>query len=120
MKKHTTVEEVIRGVIAQAARYHIDAYGFVLESLEHTYRIVGKKRHVSGPELLDGLRRYAIERYGPMAGTVLAHWGITRCEDVGEIVFNLVDAELLSKSGNDSRDDFRGGYDFKEAFDGIV
>jgi len=90
-----------------------------LETLDYTYRMVKKRRHVTGRELLEGARRYALERYGPMARTVLEHWGIRRCEDVGEVVFNLVDNGLLNRTEKDSRDDFKGGFDFKEAFDRV-
>ena len=118
MKKHADVERTLRGIIARDPRYAAEAYQFVFEALEYTYGMIGERRHVTGGELLEGARRYAIEQYGLMARTVLEHWGIRRCEDIGEIVFNLVDHGLLSKTEADSRDDFKGGYDFREAFDG--
>jgi uncharacterized repeat protein (TIGR04138 family) len=118
MKKIKTAEQILCSIIARDRRYAYDAYQFVLEALDYTYRMVKKRRHVTGGELLEGVRSYALERYGPMARTVLEHWGITRCEDVGEIVFNLVDNGLLNKTEKDSRDDFKGGYDFKRAFEG--
>jgi uncharacterized repeat protein (TIGR04138 family) len=62
------------------------------------------------------MRAHAIEQYGPMALTVLGEWGVSRCEDFGAIVFNMVEHELLAKTEDDSADDFKGGYDFKEAF----
>jgi uncharacterized repeat protein (TIGR04138 family) len=71
---------------------------------------------VTGRELLSGIRTYALAQFGPMAMTVLDEWGVTRCEDFGEIVFNMVDAGLLSKTDSDSREDFQGGYSFDEAF----
>ena len=73
-------------------------------------------RHISGQDLLGGMRAYALEQYGPMALPVLHEWGIERCEDFGEIVFNMVENELLAKTEEDSRDDFSGGYTFDEAF----
>ncbi len=118
MKRNRTAEQIVCSIVAHDRRYTFDAYQFVLEALNYTYRMVKKRRHVAGQELLEGVRRYALERYGPMARTVLEHWGIRSCEDIGEIVFNLVDNGLLNKTEKDSRDDFKGGYDFKEAFDG--
>lgn len=119
MKKNKSAEQIVCSIIARDRRYTFDAYQFVLEALDYTYRMVKKRRHVAGRELLEGVRRHALERYGPMARTVLEHCGIRRCEDVGEVVFNLVDNGLLNKTEEDSRDDFKGGYDFKEAFDGV-
>ena len=73
---------------------------------------------MSGQQLLEGIREFALRQYGPMAITVLDEWGVRRCEDFGEIVFNLVDHGhgLFGKTETDSREDFKGGYDFEEAF----
>ncbi len=117
MKKVKKVEQIVREIVSKDNRYEFDAYQFVLEALDYTYRMLGERRHVVGKELLEGARKYAIERYGPMARTVLEHWGIYRCEDIGEVVFNLVGHGLLNKTEQDNRDDFKGGYDFREAFD---
>jgi uncharacterized repeat protein (TIGR04138 family) len=76
----------------------------------------GRIRHVTGQQLLEGIRLYALQQFGPMALTVLEEWGVRRCEDFGEIVFNMVENRLLGKTESDSRDDFKGGYDFHEAF----
>jgi len=116
MKKPKSAEQAVSEIVSRDRRYDFDAYLFILEALEYTYRMIGERRHVTGEELLEGVRRYGRERYGPMAQTVLEHWGIRRCEDVGEVVFNLVDKGLLGKTDRDSRKDFTGGYDFKDAF----
>jgi len=73
--------------------------------------------HVSGQELCLGLRSLAVEKYGLLARTVLHGWGVRGTEDFGRIVYAMVDAGLLRTSENDSMDDFRGVYDFDEAFD---
>jgi uncharacterized repeat protein (TIGR04138 family) len=72
---------------------------------------------VSGHELLEGIRLYALQQFGPMARTVLEDWGIRACEDFGEIVFNMVEHKILSKTDDDSREHFKGGYDFRDAFE---
>jgi len=77
---------------------------------------VRQSPHVSGRELLEGLRSYALEQYGPMAKTVLASWGIHRCADLGDIVFSLIEYNIFSKTENDRREDFADIYDFDEAF----
>jgi len=114
-------DEALEQILARDTRFHRDAYHFLREALDFTQRNQpreprGKIRHVTGQELLDGIRRYALEQFGPMAITVLEEWGIRRCEDFGDMVFNMVEARLLAKTDQDSRDDFRGGYDFAEAF----
>jgi len=108
-------------ILAQDARFTREAYLFVREALDFTQKQVSREnrdmvRHVSGQELLDGIRQYALQQYGPMSATVLEEWGVTRCADFGEIVFNMVEADLLAKTDKDSRDDFQGGYDFDTAF----
>jgi len=119
VRKPRSPDQIVRDIVARDHRYDLDAYQFVMEALDRTYRIIGKKRHVTGEELLEGARRWAIERYGPMARTVLAHWGVHCCEDLGEVVFNLVESGVLNKNERDSRDDFKCGFDFKKAFDNV-
>jgi uncharacterized repeat protein (TIGR04138 family) len=114
-------EQTLERILRKDARYQREAYLFLREALDHTQRIVTKNgkeplRHVSGQELLRGIRAYALQQFGPMALTVFAEWGVRACEDFGEIVFNMVESSLLSKTQSDSRDDFKGGYDFAEAF----
>lgn len=108
-------------ILENDPRFHRDAYLFVREALDFTQREIskaneGELRHISGQELLEGIRKFALELYGPMTRSLFQEWGITRCEDFGEIVFNLVDCELLKKTESDCREDFAGGYDFTEAF----
>ena len=115
--------EAVDMIVKADTRYDRDAYVFVREGLDFTLKILKKSthttpthRHVSGQELLDGLRKYALDQFGPMTKTVLHHWGIKKCEDFGEIVFNLVEKNVLGKTEQDSRADFRSGFDFDEAF----
>ena len=114
-------DEVLVRMTQHDSRYSRDAYLFLREALDHTQTKLirsekSKAQHVTGRELLDGLRDYALGQFGPMAKTVLNEWGIRNCEDFGEIVFNMVEHGLLSKTETDSRDDFKGGYPFDEAF----
>ena len=102
-------------------RYHEDAYQFVREGLDYTVKELkrvpaGKVHHVRGNELLQGIRCYAIDQFGPVARTVLRSWGVRRCEDFGEIVFNMVESGILGKTDQDDRADFAGVYEFHEAF----
>jgi uncharacterized repeat protein (TIGR04138 family) len=114
--KHPNAEELLEGILARDPRYAAEAYAFVRAGLDHTVRRLDKPRHVSGQELLDGIREFALAEFGPMTKTVLNGWGIKRTEDVGEIVFNMVETGLLGKTEKDSRADFANGYDFDEAF----
>jgi uncharacterized repeat protein (TIGR04138 family) len=108
-------------ILANDSRFYRDAYLFVREALDFTQKQItkenrGQVRHVSGQELLDGIRQLALQQFGPMTATVFEEWGIKNCRDFGEIVFNMVEANLLAKTENDSRNDFQNGYDFDEAF----
>jgi len=114
-------DEAVEQILARDSRYTRDAYLFVREALDYTQRVVGKEtrgaiRHVSGQELLDGIRQFALNQFGPMAVTVFEEWGVRNCLDFGEIVFNMVESSLLAKTERDTRDDFQNGYNFTEAF----
>ncbi len=119
--KKISYTEALAQIVRDDPRYDEQAYLFIREALDYTIQKLekpteGPGRHVSGAELLNGIRDYAIQEFGPMAMRVLAHWGIHSCEDFGEMVFNLVDKGILGKTENDTRQDFEGGYDFQEAF----
>jgi len=116
MMKDPHLLEKVRRLIAKDPRYRPEAYDFVREALDYTGSCLGVRGHVTGEQLLEGVRALAIERYGPMAISVLEHWGVGCTEDVGEIVFNMIDAALLSKTESDSRGDFAGVYDFDTVF----
>ena len=114
-------EEALVKIRAKDPRYHREAYLFVREALDHTQKTIGKDprgriRHVTGQELLGGIREFALQQFGPMTKTVLAEWGVKRCEDFGELVFNMIEIGWLAKTNKDSRADFENGYDFDAAF----
>ena len=114
-------DEALDFIRAKDPRYQREGYVFVREALDHTQKTIGqdqggRARHVTGQELLAGIRDYALAQFGPMAMMVLEEWGVHTCEDFGDIVFNMVDIGLLAKTEKDSRADFAGGYDFYEAF----
>lgn len=112
----------VKEICRQDPRYPVDAYNFIREALEYTAKILDKPakgegaRHVTGRELLEGIRNYAIEEYGPLTRTVLASWAITKTENFGDLVFHLVEAGILRKTEQDSAADFADGYDFNDAF----
>lgn len=110
-------DEVIDRLKERHPRYHETAYVFTLSALHHVLERLPEPRHISGVELATGARDLALERFGPMARTVLEHWGIERTADLGEIVFALVEAGVLLKQDDDSPGDFESLYDFEEAFE---
>ena len=121
------LEEMVR----RDPRYAYEAYEFVFAALAHTQQLLGRspqqppeeppeeeevvEHHVSGPELLDGIRDLALREFGLMARTVFQRWGIEQTDDFGEIVFNLVEATLMSKTSEDSRRDFHAIFDLDRA-----
>ena len=98
-------------------RFHPRSYEFIFEALEYTIRHRDTGGHVSGHELLDGIREFALQEFGFLSRAVFEMWGIHCTEDFGHIVFNLVDHNLMRKTDQDSLEDFRDGFDFLEAFD---
>ena len=110
-------EQKLAQVLEEDERYSREAYLFLFQALEFTLQQQEERRHISGQELLEGIRRYAAETYGPTAKLVFDHWGIRDTLDFGNMVFNLVNHELLAKTEDDTLDDFRGGFDFKTVFE---
>jgi uncharacterized repeat protein (TIGR04138 family) len=138
---HPGLAEVVR----YDGRYAYEAYEFVFYALHHTQKLLGREppdsgpadggqeelkadrcptsaarggepyHHVSGPELLHGIRDLALREFGRMARTVFRLWGVERTDDFGEIVFNLIAAGLMSKTTEDAREDFHGVYDLDQA-----
>ena len=78
---------------------------------------MAQSNHLTGQQLLEGIRLFALDQYGPMARLVLEYWGVKNCRDFGNIVFNLVEFQVLGKTDEDCPEDFNNGYDFKKAFD---
>src|SRR6516165_8940768 len=101
-------------IVRRDPRYPYEAYEFVFAALSHTQQKLGRlpseeeaatpgpENHVSGRELLEGIRDLALREFGLMARVVFRMWGINRTDDFGEIVFNLVEANLMSKTDTDS------------------
>jgi uncharacterized repeat protein (TIGR04138 family) len=120
---HPKLDELVR----RDPRYAYEAYEFVFAALAHTQKVLGRlpgapkadppegEYHVSGRQLLAGIRDLALREFGLLARTVFHLWGIDRTDDFGEIVFNLVEANLMSKTPQDSRRDFHAVYDLDEA-----
>lgn len=112
------LEEVVRG----DRRFALDAYSFVFEALDYVLthpacRRAPGARHVAVAELLEGMRRLGLERFGPLARCVFESWGVYSTADFGEVVFNLIAKDLLHQGEHDRREDFAAGFDFGEAFE---
>lgn len=125
-------------LLKEDRRYRLDAYMFVFEALGYAQDVMGMgtesqsepvaeideeddeldgpQRHVSGQELCEAIRRFALQQYGLMAKTVLGSWGIHETGDFGEIVFNLIRIGRMRKTPHDRREDFDDVYDFQTAF----
>ncbi|PAW74761.1 MAG: hypothetical protein B9S26_03835 [Opitutia bacterium Tous-C4FEB] len=116
--------EIVALICKEDPRFDKKAYDFVRQGLDHTVKELRKKeasktersRHVSGPELLHGIRGFALDQYGPLAKTVLNAWGLKRCRDFGDIVFNLIEYDVFAKTEKDRPEDFSDIYSFEDAF----
>jgi uncharacterized repeat protein (TIGR04138 family) len=114
---------VLRQPAIRRLRYHKSAYEFVFKALHFTQGALQKssdvedEAHVTGGELLMGVRDYARQQYGRLARIVLEHWGVRRTEDIGRIVFELVDRGEMRKTDRDTISDFNDVYDFATVFE---
>lgn len=104
-------------LLSRDSRYKLEAYFFVLAALDYTRKLTGKEKHVTGPELLEGIKKLGLEQFGIMTKTVFETWGVKTTNDFGQIVFNMVKAEVLSKTDEDKIEDFENVYDFTEVFE---
>ena len=115
----------IANIVRRDRRYAYEAYEFIFEALNHTQRMVGRipaegespreEHHVAGREIIEGSVDLARNEFGLMAKAVFHQWGINRTDDIGEIVFNLIEASLLSKTETDHRSDFQDLFDLDRA-----
>jgi uncharacterized repeat protein (TIGR04138 family) len=128
MSSAITLDDRIHSLASRDELYTPAAYHFVFRALDFVLESRARERgeplpvdsHVAATELLDGLRSYALELYGPLARMVLESWGLNRTEDFGEIVFRLVDCQLLNKQESDRKSDFADGFNFRDAFDEVL
>jgi uncharacterized repeat protein (TIGR04138 family) len=116
--------EIVNQIYKEDPRFDRKAYAFIRHGLDHTVKELKKTgterlartHHVTGQELVQGLRQYALDQYGPLAKTVLNSWGVQQCSDFGDIVYNLIEYNVFSKTETDRREDFANLYSFDEAF----
>jgi uncharacterized repeat protein (TIGR04138 family) len=107
-------------------RYHRDAYFFVFEALRFAQEQLGmggmrpadagddEERHITGQQLCEAIRQYAVQQYGMLAKNVLSEWGVHNTGDFGEIVFNLIEIGQMKKTDHDRREDFENVFDFND------
>jgi uncharacterized repeat protein (TIGR04138 family) len=110
-------DEGVERCLERDARYAREAYFFIRDSLQTAQELMQREGHVQAKELLEGFRHRALQEFGPLAATVLSHWGIGTTDDVGRIVFNLIENEVFSRTDNDRPEDFNDQFQFTEAFD---
>jgi uncharacterized repeat protein (TIGR04138 family) len=126
-------------LLQEDRRYKPEAYIFIFEALSFAQNTLGMgadkpsenppqhvapppdpeetpERHVTGQELCEAIRIYALHQYGYMAKVVLNSWGLHNTADFGEVVFNLIRIGKMKKTPSDTRVDFNDLYDFNTAF----
>ena len=110
-------DDLIVRIRDRAGPYDVRAYLFTLAALEWLQGRLTERRHVTGEELARACRDFAIEQYGLLSRTVLEHWGVRATDDIGRMVFTLIDAGLLKAQDGDRMEDFRGVFAFADAFE---
>lgn len=101
-------------IVAKDPRYQPRAYALLVDVVH--YLSGSEALHVTGEDVLEEFKERTLDLFGPMSYTVLTEWGVTCTEDIGEMMFNLVDGNRIARDDDDSPEAFVGGYDFKEAF----
>lgn len=117
---------MVTRTVTPKCKYHPNAYEFIFSALRHTQKKFDRdemldpedeESHISGPELLDGIRELALERFGLLARTVFSQWGIKATDDFGHMVFEMIEKGHMRKTDRDRLEDFFAVYDFVEVFD---
>lgn len=121
-------DKTLEQIVDEVGLYPVEAFEFVQQGLSYTVNKIhgnetdsqrgAKSRHIGGQDLCEGLREFALQNWGLLAGTVLGRWNVRKTVDFGRIVFAMVDNGFLQKTENDKLDDFRNVFDFKSAFEG--
>jgi len=112
-------EETVARICDKDSKFDIEAYYFVREGLDYAaekYKEGESRRHVTGRELCEALREYALDEFGPSAYMVMTEWNLTKTDDFGEIVYRLINEGVFGKEQKDSKEDFKNVYDFADAF----
>ena len=117
MTQNINFWEAIKRIRAKDGRFATELYPFLMEALDFTIRDVGERRHISARELLDGMCRYARDKFGLLAQTVLEKWGVHTPVDIGLAVYQLVEAGVLSKQKSDQLEDFDIDYDLRDVLE---
>ena len=121
----TSPLQAMRDLLSEDTRYKIEAYQFIREALQFAHDNLelpdsddpSGPRHVTGQQLCEACRRYAIEQFGYLSKMVLASWGVHSTSDLGELVYNLIRIKQMRKSETDRKEDFDDVYDFSDAFE---
>jgi uncharacterized repeat protein (TIGR04138 family) len=111
-------EQSVVSILKRDKRFDPHAYFFLKDALDFTLKRIsesnnGQARHVSGPELLAGFRDCALEHFGPMASTLMREWSVRKCQDVGDMVFHLIEEQVFGKQDSDKKEDFSEVFDFE-------
>lgn len=117
-----SLEVKIEELARSDRRYACEAYQFVFETLDFVLSHPGCRRspvakHIQVSELLEGMRQFGLDQFGPLARCVFESWGVYTTDDFGEIVFRLIDRDLLHQGEHDRKEDFSNAFDFHEAFE---
>jgi uncharacterized repeat protein (TIGR04138 family) len=111
-------EQSVVSILKRDKRFDPHAYFFLKDALDFTLKRIaesnnGQARHVTGPELLEGFRDHALEQFGPMASTLMSEWSVRKCQDVGDMVFHLIEEQVFGKQETDKKEDFSEVFEFE-------
>jgi uncharacterized repeat protein (TIGR04138 family) len=116
MEQEPELIRELRRLVRERGRWPLDAYLFVYQAIDAAQRQVGEKRHVTPRELLEGFRCLAVDTFGPLSLMVLRSWRLTESRDVGQMVFDMVERGLMTKTDEDRLEDFAGAWALEETF----
>ena len=123
MSQETSPQEMLHNLCRRDPRYPFEAYDFVYQALGYVQQQLKQQgintegpNHVTGQQLAEGCRDFALQEYGLLARTVLKSWNIQATDDIGELVYNLIGIQLMTKNETDRKEDFHHVYDMENEF----
>ena len=113
-------DKAVDDICERDPRISKSAFHFLRETMDYTSEQMkesgAENNHISAVDLLKGFKEYSLDHFGPMAYTVFTEWNLTKCSDIGDMVYGLIEENIFTKQESDSREDFAEIFTFQEAF----
>ncbi len=113
-------KKALAAMLRKDCTYPMPACQFVADAVHYTVHSLKVARHVTGQELIRGILEFAVMKFGFLAPDVFAYWNFRSGRDIGNTVYAMIGAKILSASPDDRLEDFDGVPDLASALKNIL